>query len=651
MRRSKTDTHGFRGKPIRVIIPFMLSLLVLAFMIEKKSSVRGVALNGSVVIETRPFAINPNNLFLQNPDGIFNVAMDDQLIGIYVKNTGPNMLQNVEATLSVAASSGITLTKASEHFGDLPPNVPVFGSYRGSFGSSSPGKYELTLNITANGFSGSATRQIFVADSSIDPVSDIISAVTPEGTILVDIQNIRPGPIRDLNTYAGADIDTDFAVTKEVMTMIPSSPFSGQFSEIPFQDPWWKVAGLVGKGLVGFASGYAIAEGVDEVCQGQKTGVVKVAGGVGSVCLAVSEAASLSDIKDPFRRGEESTFPLPTELTTKETVEVTATYTAPPKLGTPYSANVSWTFTRFTTGNTYQHSIDETVTNVHFSTSRNINTNKLLYSVGEDVVVTAQFLNGEGSPFKASDAYVFAGIDTDEDIDPEFTIFLTDDGHGGDSQAGDGVYSGTHSVQPTDPEGRWDVFVYAQDVNDAAENADPLVAAQTIGGLVISSPDCNSNCPITCTPDASINIGPVPPVDYSSQGIGKYLAPNGAVSLLRLNLSGTAFSSAPSTNSPNSFSDISDISSNLRVFNYATRALIESTSFSLVQGEISGSGDLRVNGAGKATVNGVPADINLSASKIGGVIQFNIRNAFTGEVLASGTGEPGRAALQLTIGS
>jgi len=135
----------------------------------------------------------------------------------------------------------------------------------------------------------------------------------------------------------------------------------------------------------------------------------------------------------------------------------------------------------------------------------------------------------------------------------------------------------------------------------------------------------------------------IPPGTYSLSGGGKFLA-NSAVSVLRLDLSGAAAS-----DDPNSFSDSVDIGGSLRAFNYLTRTLIESVSFSSLQGTLLGGGDLMAMGEGTAIVNGVPTNIDFDAAKTGGVITFEVRNADTGALLAGGTGEPGRAALELTI--
>jgi len=54
-------------------------------------------------------------------------------------------------------------------------------------------------------------------------------------------------------------------------------------------------------------------------------------------------------------------------------------------------------------------------------------------------------------------------------------------------------------------------------------------------------------------------------------------------------------------------------------------------------------------GQGTALVNNVFTNIEFDASKLNGVIKFEIFNADTGNFLAGGTGAPGTATLDLTL--
>jgi hypothetical protein len=127
-------------------------------------------------------------------------------------------------------------------------------------------------------------------------------------------------------------------------------------------------------------------------------------------------------------------------------------------------------------------------------------------------------------------------------------------------------------------------------------------------------------------------------------GGGKFLEPDASVSTLRFQLSAQA-----AVSDANTFTAYSGITGGLSAFNYATRSLIESTSFSFFQGVLLGGGDAQVSAEGRATVNGMHTKFVFNAAVIDGAVSFEITNPNTGEVLAGGMGEEGRSALSLTI--
>jgi len=454
-----------------------------------------------IVIDTRPFAIDPETYFM-NPAGIFDIALDDQIIGLYLKNTGTTTVTNVQATLTFPPGSGITVTKGTEVFGDLLPGVPSLGFFRASFGSSTSNKYDLTVDITGDGYSGQETTHLWVAEISVIDGNSSVTSV-PEGTLTLSIQEF----------YGGTNISSMGAPTSFVMTMVPSSPFSGTYSPLPFSpSEWWKwVAGagavVLGGILAGATCGLAVP-----VYAG-------ILAGGGTVAGAITAGR---DDSDQFRRGEENTIPLPGELTVSEVVTTNVNYLSEPIVGTPYSAEVSWNFTRYTTNNTYTYSVSEVVTNEHYTTSRSIATNQATYIVGDELVTTAEILDGNGTPLSGRDLFVFAGIDFNKDVDPEVKVSLRDDGLGHDLQALDGVHTGSYNIQPGDPVGTWDIYIFAQDVNRAGENEAPLITVQEIGGKtggtlvsVPSSEGCtiDPDCTTTVTPPEGGVGGIIIPVD------------------------------------------------------------------------------------------------------------------------------------------
>jgi hypothetical protein len=126
------------------------------------------------------------------------------------------------------------------------------------------------------------------------------------------------------------------------------------------------------------------------------------------------------------------------------------------------------------------------------------------------------------------------------------------------------------------------------------------------------------------------------------------ITPAGGVSIIRFNLSGTGGIGTGVFSDPDTFGASDDIAGSLRAFAYPTRTLIETVSFTDVEATSSG-GDVNLMGEGTAMVNGMLTDIAFSATKTQGEIAFEIFDAETSKFLAGGTGEPGRATLELTI--
>jgi hypothetical protein len=96
--------------------------------------------------------------------------------------------------------------------------------------------------------------------------------------------------------------------------------------------------------------------------------------GVPSAIASGAIVVACTDLADPFWRGQEATPPAKGELTTGERVVAKWSLLEPPNAGKPYTADVSWTYQRFTTGASYSHSVTETQTNVHVAGDVEIDT-------------------------------------------------------------------------------------------------------------------------------------------------------------------------------------------------------------------------------------------------------------------------------------
>jgi hypothetical protein len=101
-------------------------------------------------------------------------------------------------------------------------------------------------------------------------------------------------------------------------------------------------------------------------------------------------AAAASDVKDPHRRGEEATVPAqPAELTSSELVRFTAEPDRPPMPGTPYQADVAFTFERHTDRATYPFDVQEQRANEHLLVRKHLWTDLREYPAGRTVELYA----------------------------------------------------------------------------------------------------------------------------------------------------------------------------------------------------------------------------------------------------------------------
>jgi hypothetical protein len=138
-----------------------------------------------------------------------------------------------------------------------------------------------------------------------------------------------------------------------------------------------------------------------------------------------------------------------------------------------------------------------------------------------------------------------------------------------------------------------------------------------------------------------VNLEPGDPF-YRLSGGGKYLGDGGAVCLLRCELCGTGPGSSDIIAS-------SDVNGFLNAFCFIDRMEVTVSSMASFQGSLLGGGDLEASASGTALVNGVMTNINFEALTIGGVTSFQISDAASGQLLASGTGEGDRATMSLDI--
>jgi hypothetical protein len=102
---------------------------------------------------------------------------------------------------------------------------------------------------------------------------------------------------------------------------------------------------------------------------------------------------ALSDVRDPTRRGEDATVPAAGERTTSESVDVALEYPDFPIPGTPYRVDVDWSYTRVTTGASYNHNVTETNTNPNVLDLQRLATDRDTYRPGDTVHLLATLVS------------------------------------------------------------------------------------------------------------------------------------------------------------------------------------------------------------------------------------------------------------------
>lgn len=489
---------------------------------------------------TRPFAIEPVTSIML-PDGIFDNAIYELRIACHYTNTSGAALSNVTIYLESTGDPGIVPVAKTFHFVSIPAGAAVLVMWDANFKNATPGKRLVSFVAKADGFESHRTiQQIFVSQTRFDPMSNTYTCSIEEGVLTMSnisaiVQNPKWGKEdREGKCVCPPDYGP-WIPTGVTLAWAPNPAYSGQHGDLPFSDPWWKVLAILIAIIAAIVGAVAAAKGAGTVSFGasgtfdetepsvncctpdtnagpkKDFTVAGVASAVGTVALGVA----LSDEADPFWRGQANTLPAAGELTVGEKVVAKWKLPDAPNAGEAYTAQVEWTYTRFTTGHTYEYSVQETQTNIHLSDGVELETPPTV-SLGEPLWVRAKFLRTAGDFFKGNELYSFVLFRAPGGL--TFVVPLIDDGLGFDPGANDGVYAGSLDMKAAmrqflrlglEPRGLWRVYAFAQDVNLTKPGTPPEIAAQHIGGFFVASAvsitfDPTLPCPLKA--QASINV-------------------------------------------------------------------------------------------------------------------------------------------------
>ena len=426
-------------------------------------------------------------------------------------------------------------------------------SWQANFSAASPGTH--LISFIAENASGQTRviKKIFVTRVTFNSATKTFSAETPEGLIQVRYQDlIAPKDNcckqeRHLPSVADNDQgslinqvgqifrghDSNFKLCPPgylphdmEVVWTPTPAFSGQYGDLPFQDPWWKVLLLIVAAILAIAgaiaeaaggtgdvtvSGSGSTDGTPNCCgvQAEGGGTNYVAAGLLAAAAAVATAAGLSDVRDPVRRGQDNTKPAPGEMTTGEQLKISLAYPEPVALGRSFAVGAKWEYTSITTGKSYTYAVSEVNHNVHVISKYEITAPNVVRSYKrEPFIVKGQFFGQDNKLFRGDQLFVQCFL-----VGPngQFASFvMQDDGSGGrfgDETALDGVYTGGFQFTVED-RGLWMFFVIAQDINTAQPNLTPEEAAQIIGGFVLTHQLTitlgGGTCPLV--PDGDVNV-------------------------------------------------------------------------------------------------------------------------------------------------
>jgi hypothetical protein len=527
-------------------------------------------------IPNRPFATEPFT-GLMTPDGIFEAALGEQVINAHVQNTGATVT-DVQVYVESVSDPGIVVTPQTQYIASAAGGVSHLFSWQADFTAAQPGKHLVSFIVQTPSGHQRIIKKIFVTKMAYNPATHSFLAATPEGVLAVAFESMIgpanptccPGNKRGTcangvcvarqalaNAVTAAAQNQESAgqagnllhyLTKEFKrydpnfvfcmpqvlidtvdtVVVPTPPFAGQYGDLPFQDPWWKVILAILAFLLLVAA--AIAEAVDgtgtitvgasgthdlpsgtggSCCTPSASGggTSTVAAGLTAAAATVATIAAASDVRDPYRKGQDHTAPdTTTELTKAEALKMSLKYSDPIIPGKPFKVGIEYKYVRHTTAKNYTYSATETNENVHLLDHYVIDAPNVVRAYKrEPFIVKAQFYEDDKKLYKGDQLFVQCYL-----IGPsgQFHTFpLQDNGVSPDAKPNDGTYTGMWRFT-TEDIGLWKFFVLAQDVNRADPNLDPEQAAQIIAGMILTNQLSitfeGGTCPLV--PDGDVNV-------------------------------------------------------------------------------------------------------------------------------------------------
>lgn len=506
----------------------------------------------SFIIPNRPFAID---LFtgLMLPDGIFVTLLGKQNLTVQIKNHGASATAASSVYIESVSHPSIDVFANTHTLAPLPSQAATSVAWTVDVTNCPAGVHYVSVIVDEGGTKKRLIKKFFVLGVTFDP-SNGFTAEMPEGRMKAKfgalvkarknccahpkpIEPDREPPRNDddqrcdcgkdgkarkekanrtmaelVSSFRGHERDFLFCPPGYLLKTAeyswePTPGYQGQYSDLPFDDPWWKVALAILAVLLLIAA--AIAEATDgtgsvtvstedpptssgpvEDCCGVEAsggGTSYLAAGLVAAAAAAATVAGLSDARDAFRIGEDKTPPGEGETTLSEHFAVEFAYPEAVALGRPFVVETDWKYRRQTDSNAYDHAQKDAHSNVHVVSSYQITAPEIAERHRRDNpwIVKAKFHDANAKLFKGEQLFVQCFM-----VGPSgqwSRHVLQDDGIWPDENANDGTYSAHVDFGRMKAEkGMWHYYVIAQDVNHAQPDMEPEDAAQIIGGMVLT---------------------------------------------------------------------------------------------------------------------------------------------------------------------
>lgn len=476
------------------------------------------ALSATVGIPNRPFSVEPYTGIML-PDGIFDAALEKQIITCFVTNTSSATLTDLSVYLEGVSDQAVRVNKETIRVANLQPGASVKVGWLADFSRATPGKHLVSIRAISDG--GSVQRllkRIFVSRTRYDHASKTYICEVPEGTLQVQFDRLI-GPKHPSDPEAPPN-PGPWLVSGFTSTVM--APFLGKDGSLPFQDPVWKVLLAIIAVLAFLGALLASDSGADnssavkcdtdpatgfQTCQAPAS-----TRAVLFIVASTALKAALSDRKDPWIRGREATDPGASEKTLTEIVTSTIDYPDEITPGEPYAMGVSWSYQRITGAKSYAHSVKETVRNEYVVKDVALHApSKISLQASPELTIEAQITREAGLVYKGSE--LMASVWLQAPNGRIVKVGLADDGIGADATPNDGWYTGqismytaAESVGLSDPRGTWIINALAQTVNLATEQMSPIQASQFMGGDPVVAPLSLSYGAKKCTQGRFIQV-------------------------------------------------------------------------------------------------------------------------------------------------